>query len=227
MSLFFYYVPHSTSNATSAVLDELEYDLPSPLAKRIELSIQAGDTKAPHYLATVNPNGRVPAIVHDGAPIWESAAITMYLGETFGVAGSSDHGKRPLYPALGPKRGEVMKWIVWGNTTLADAGGRLSATLPVGTAGSTEQGSQDFVPEKDKSSAEEAQAKKDIARCLDILDGALHDKDFLLGQEYCLADTHLWSFLSWIGIMGVSLDTHPNVKGWMARVGDRPALKRE
>ena len=104
MSLLFYYVPHSTSNVTAAVLDEIEYGLPSPLAKRIELSIQAGDTKAPHYLSTVNPNGPVPAIVHDGVSIWESAAITMYLGETFGVAGSSDYRKQSLYPALGPKR---------------------------------------------------------------------------------------------------------------------------
>ena len=231
MSILFYYVPHSTSNVTSAVLDEIEYGLPSPLAKRIELSIQAGDTKAPHYLSTVNPNGRVPAIVHDGVSIWESAAITMYLGETFGVAGSSDYRKQSLYPALGPKRGEAMKWIVWGNTTLADAVSRLVATLPTGTPGAVEQGSQDFIPENNKRSLEEAEAKakakKEITKCLDILNGALHDSDFLIGQGYCLADTHLWSFVSYICILGVSLNGHANVKAWTARIGDRPALKHE
>ncbi|KAK3174028.1 hypothetical protein OEA41_001272 [Lepraria neglecta] len=227
MSLLFYYIPHSTSNVTSAVLDELEYSLPCPLAKRIELSIQAGDTKAPHYLSTVNPNGRVPAIVHDGVSIWESAAITMYLGETFGVAGSSNYRMQSLYPALGPKRGEAMKWIVWGNTTLADAASRLGATLPVGSPGAVEEGSQDFIPDNNKRNSDEAEAKKDIAKSLDILNGALHDNDFLIGQGYCLADTHLWSFVSYIRILGVDLNAHANVKAWAARVGDRPALNHE
>ena len=75
MTLTFYHVPFSTSNSTAAVIDELEYNNPSaPLCKRVELSIQAGDTKTPDYLQDVNPNGRVPAIVHDGVAIWESAA---------------------------------------------------------------------------------------------------------------------------------------------------------
>ena len=30
-----------------------------------------------------------------------------------------------LYPELGPKRGEAMKWIVWSNVSLAEAASRL------------------------------------------------------------------------------------------------------
>ena len=37
---------------------------------------QAQDNQKPDYLK-LNPNGRVPMIVHEGTPIWESAAITM------------------------------------------------------------------------------------------------------------------------------------------------------
>ena len=36
----------------------------------------AKENQKPDYLK-LNPNGRVPMIVHDGTPIWESAAITM------------------------------------------------------------------------------------------------------------------------------------------------------
>ena len=220
MSLDFYYVPHSTANVTAAVLDELEHDSPDSLAKRIELSIQAGDTKAPKYLSTVNPNGRVPAIVHDGVSIWESAAITMYLGETFGV-------EKGLYPAPGPKRGEAMKWIVWTNTCLADAAGRLGAALPAGAPGAVEEGSQDAASEHEKGRPDtvEKKAREDIVRWLGILDGALTGRDFLLEQGYTLADTHVWSIVSYVGILGVSLDAHTNVKTWAARIGCRPALK--
>ena len=82
----------------------------------VETDSPHGATRTAAYLAK-NPNGKVPMIVHDGTPIWESAAITMYLGETYGV-------EKGLYPRPGPKRGEAMKWIVWGNVTLADAVGR-------------------------------------------------------------------------------------------------------
>lgn len=102
MGLTFYFAPFSTAVITATVLDELEHGQ-SPLAERVELSLGDG-TRSPEFLA-VNPNANVPAIVHDGVSVWESAAITMYLGETFGV-------RRSLYPDLGPRRGEAMKWIV-------------------------------------------------------------------------------------------------------------------
>src|SRR5687768_326574 len=100
MSLIFYYAPMSTATIAQLVIEEL--GIP---CERVKLDIQSGDTKKPDFLK-LNPNGKVPLIVHDGTVIWESTAITMYLGETFGV----DKG---LYPAAGPKRGEAMKWITW------------------------------------------------------------------------------------------------------------------
>ena len=85
MSLKFYFAPNTTAMTTSSVLDELEHGQSSPLAERIELSTSAGDTRTADYLK-INPNGKVPAIVHDGIAIWESAAITIYLAELYGEA---------------------------------------------------------------------------------------------------------------------------------------------
>ena len=117
MSLTFYFAPMSTASITEAVLAEL--GTPCDL---VTLDISAGDTRSPDFVK-VNPNGRVPVIVHEGMPIWESSAITMYLGEIFGVDAK-------LYPAPGPKRGEAMKWIAWSNVTLVEPASRLSALLP-------------------------------------------------------------------------------------------------
>jgi len=33
----------------------------------------------------LNPNGQSPLLVVDGTPIFESTAILLYLGETYGV----------------------------------------------------------------------------------------------------------------------------------------------
>jgi glutathione S-transferase len=210
MSLTFYYVPMSTSNVTEAVLAEL--GIP---CERVQLSISDGSTRQPEFLK-INPNGRVPAIVHEGTAIWESAAITMYLGEVFGV-------DVQLYPALGPQRGEAMKWIVWGNVMLAEAGGRLSALLPADSDGGVLPNSQDWIPPEQRSAIALEKAKADLLGCLGILDNALAGKSFLLGN-YSLVDTHLQGFVGWIGSMEIALQPFPNVMGWLERCGDRPAI---
>lgn len=212
MSLTFYYAPMSTASITEAVLAEL-----GTPCDRVKLDISAGDTRKPDFLK-VNPNGRVPAIVHEGTPIWESSAITMYLGEVFGVDAK-------LYPAPGPKRGEAMKWIAWGNVTLAEAASRLSASLPTNSEGAVQSNSQDWVPTEQRSAIALEKAKADIALCLRILDGGLEGKSFLLG-DYSLADTHLQGIVGWIGTMEVDLMPFPNVTAWLKRCGERPAIAK-
>ena len=92
MSLTFYYAPMSTATVTELALEELGIPV-----ERVKLDLQKGDTKKPEYTKW-NPNAKVPMIVHDGVAIWESAAIAIYLGETFGT-------EKKLWPAPGPKRG--------------------------------------------------------------------------------------------------------------------------
>ena len=221
MSLIFHWAPYSTATSTAAVLDELEHGLSAPLAERVEHSFESGELQSSSYLA-INPCGRVPAIVHDGTPVFESAAITMYLGETFGVHRKDAHGKEleSLYPALGPQRGEAMKWIVWCNVNLADAGSRLTATLGMGSSAAALAG----LSEEDKAKRAQ-EAKKDLARWLGVLDGALKGKNYLLGDAYSLVDTHVHSFIRWVTMIGVNLEGQDHVKGWFERVGSRPALK--
>jgi glutathione S-transferase len=55
------------------------------------LDLFSGDQLQPHYLA-LNPNGLVPTLVHDGAPVIESSVIMEYLEEIF-------PGGRTLVPA--------------------------------------------------------------------------------------------------------------------------------
>jgi len=202
----------STASITAGVLAEL-----GTPCERVKLDLNAGDTRKADFLK-VNPNGRVPAIVHEGTPIWESSAITMYLGEVFGVDAN-------LYPAPGPKRGEAMKWITWSNITLAEAGGRLAMSLAPGTPGGVEAGSQDAASAEQNSARMAEKAKVDLAACLKILHDGLEGKMFLLG-EYSLADTHVQGIVGWLGMMHVDLKPFSNVTGWMKRCSERPALAK-
>jgi glutathione S-transferase len=197
MSLVFYYSPMSTADITNLVFAEL--DVPH---ERVVLDIRAGDLKKPDYLK-LNPNGKVPLIVHDGTPIFESAAITMYLGETFGVA-------KGLYPAPGPRRGEAMKWIVWTNVTLGDAVTRWT------------HNTMDWVPAEQRNAQAGEAGLRDMRARLRILDGALEGRSFLCG-EYTLADTHLNSFVDWLRHMKVDLAEYANLVAWGERCCARPA----
>jgi glutathione S-transferase len=212
MSLTFYSAPMSTASITEAVLAELGID-----CDRIDLDLSAGDTKKPEYLK-INPNGKVPAIVHDGTAIWESSAITMYLGELFGVDAK-------LYPTPGPQRGEAMKWIAWGNVTLAEPAGRLFASLPPEMQGDPATNADENVTSEQKSEIAMAKAKADLADCLKILNIGLEGRSFLIG-EYSLADTHLQGIVGWIGAMNVDLTPFNNVTGWLQRCYQRPAIAK-
>ena len=155
---------------------------------------------APQSTATIT------TLVHDGVAIWESAAITIYLGETFGE-------KAKLWPAAGPKRGEAMKWIVWTNVTLGDAVARFS------------RNTMNWYPDDQKNAKAGEAAKQDIAGCLRILDQALAGKQYLIG-DYTLADTHLTSFCDWLRYMQTDFTPFANVNAWSDRCRARPAYQK-
>ena len=200
MSLIFYFAPMSTATLTECVLEELAIP-----CDRKRLDIAAGGTKTPEFLK-VNPNAKVPAIVHDGVAIWESAAITMYLGETFGV-------DNKLYPPPGPRRGEAMKWIAWTNVTLGEAVYRRGHNGEWAAPGEQNPKAVD-------------KANTDIAELLGILDRALADRQYLLGGEFTLADAHLNSFCDWLRHSKIEFAAFANVNAWSKRCGERPAYQR-
>ncbi|KAJ6790210.1 hypothetical protein PWT90_09451 [Aphanocladium album] len=209
MSLIkFYRADYSTAGVTDAVFRELEAATGRTLAERIDVSLRDG-TRQPEFLA-VNPNGFVPAIVHDGVPLWESAAITMYLGELHGV----DAGLYP--PAKTMQRGQAVKWIVWSNVNLPMNARQVSRVIH----GKPEEDAAVWeLRKKDAETAKEALEKQ-----LLVLDGGLEGKEFLVG-EYSLADTHIWSFMSYIKMLGLDLDKMKNLTSWIDRVGAREQLK--
>lgn len=200
MSLVFYYAPMSTASITTLVLEEL--GIP---CERKKLDLRAGDTKKPEYLR-IDPNGRVPCIVHDGVAIWESAAITMYLGETFGV-------EKKVWPAPGPKRGEAMKWVVWTNVTLGEAVYRWA------------NNTQEWRAADERNAKAGVTAAADIAKHLKVLDNALEGRQYLCG-DFTLADSHVNSFCEWLRHMKIDFTPFAQINAWSARCSARPAAKK-
>jgi glutathione S-transferase len=99
-NLIFYYSPNTRAASTLILLEEL-----GAAFELVVLDMKAGEQRKAQYLG-VNPLGKVPAIVHDGALVTEQGAIFLYLADLFSEAG--------LAPAIGdPLRGPYLRWMVY------------------------------------------------------------------------------------------------------------------
>jgi glutathione S-transferase len=201
MSLTFYRAPMSTATITDLVLAEL--GIPH---ETVTLDIQKGDTKKPEFLK-VNPNGKVPVIVHDGTVIFESAAITIHLGETFGV-------EKNVWPSDRLKRGEAIKWVVWSNVSLGDAVGRWM------------RNTMDWVPAEQRNAKAGEAGQKDMRDLLGILDASLDGRDYLTGSQFTLADAHVNSFLDWLRFSKVDFTPFARLEAWSKRCSARPGYQK-
>ena len=80
--IVFYWHPMSSATPVACALAEL--DVPH---ERVKVDIRAGEQHRPDFLA-LNPNGKVPTLTVDGAPMFEALAIAMWLGERYGPTGA-------------------------------------------------------------------------------------------------------------------------------------------
>jgi glutathione S-transferase len=96
-----YHAPRSRSTRMIWLLEELgaSYEIVQVGIKR-PTGVGAADPKNPH------PDGRVPALVHDGQLVTESVAIALYLTDLFPEKGI---GRR----VDDAKRGEYLTWLAY------------------------------------------------------------------------------------------------------------------
>jgi len=171
----------------------------------IKVDITKGDQFKPDYL-TVNPNGKIPAIVDREGPaggrlaVWESGAILIYLAEKTGKLLSDD-------PVL---RLTTIEWLMF----------QMSGVGPMlGQAHHFRR----FAPERIPYAIE--RYEKEAARLYGVLDRRLGESEYLAGA-YSIADIATFPWIARHEWQGVALDDFPNVKRWFATISSRPAVQR-
>lgn len=157
----------------------------------------ASSMKAPEYLA-INPMGKVPAIVHKGRTVAETAAICAYLADAFPNAG--------LAPAF-DDRADYYRWLFF-------TAGPVEAAFSNKAAG--------FIPDADKQRMF-GYGNFDLA--LDTLENAVNGKEFIAGNRFSAADVYVASMLAFM--MGFKLlEPRPAFSAYVERLELRPAWKR-
>lgn len=192
MSLVLYHASPSRSSGTLFLLEELGL----PYEIRL-LDLKKGETHTAEFLA-LNPLGKVPTLVHNGAVVTEQVAVTIYLGDLAPEKG--------LAPALNdPLRGPYLRWIAFYGASFEpalidralkrDAGGQ--AMSPYGT----------------------------YEAVVGAIDKQLEKGPFLLGDRFTAADALWGSALAWTTGFGL-IERTPAIAAYLERVTARPAFAR-
>jgi glutathione S-transferase len=192
-----YYVPLTRASRPRWMLEEL--GVPYELVR-----IDRAWTKSREYLA-IHPLGHVPAFTDGDLTMFESAAIVSYLADKY--------PDKQLAPPPGtPERGLYYQWMFFVMATME----------PPLVAVFNEQVKK---PEPERDQKVIAAARARFTQILDVLDGALAGKEYILGDRFSAADIMIASALAWSKFMGL-LDHHPRVQAYSKRMADRPAAKR-
>lgn len=199
MSIVFYWHPQSSASPVAAALAELAVP-----HKRVKVDIKTGEQRRPDYLA-LNPNGKVPTITVDGAPMFEALAIQLWLGEHYGV-------DRGLWPAPGtPDRLQAMSWCAWAYVTY----GAALVRLHVAAHGEERLHSADHA----------AAAREALDELLGVLDARLAKQPWIVGGSYSLADLLVASVVGYSVYLGAPAAAHAHVQAWLEKVQSRPAMR--
>jgi GST-like protein len=200
MSITFYYNPMSSASRVHLSLDELgiPYD-------KVLIDLQAKDQKKPEFLA-LNPNGKIPTIVFDGQPMFETIAIQIYLGERFGV-------ERGLWPALGSREHmQALTWLCWHQVSLAVP---LFTYLHQVSAPPEQRNNQQI-----EANLAEAQ------QMLTILDARLGDRGNIVHDKWTLVDTDVASTLGWaLHTAKIDASKWRHLTAWLGRFQERPVVR--
>ena len=198
------------------------------------LNILAKEHITPEYFG-VNPNGLVPTLVHDGKVIVESDDIIEYLDETF--------PEPSLRPPEGPDREQMNYWLHRATSIHLQAvkthiyekriRGKMVHSAEQNEQYEKLQTNESLLEFHRKSNSDSfTQQELDAAtatldECFADLDKALEGREWLVCDEYSLADI-AWAPLHYTlhVIAGYSFAGLNNVESWVNQFEQRPSYQK-
>lgn len=200
------------------------------------LDLQKFEQHDPAYLA-INPNGVVPALLHNGRAVIESSIIAEYVDEAFDGPELSprDPAARArmrlwlrfsddaAYPAIAAPTWQFMRERAVRQ--LDTQGEDILARIP--TAERREKWTK--MARTGFSDAEIAAAEQKMAGCLERLERQLAQSPWLAGEQFSLADAAVIPFAIRMRNLRPALvdhGHHSSVVRWLAQACERPAVAR-
>jgi GST-like protein len=203
------------------------YSFPTPNGVKISIALEEiglayephlvnigkNESWTPEFLA-LNPNGKIPAIIDPDGPggkplgLFESGAILLYLADKTGK----------LIPADAAGRYETIQWVFFQMSGIGPIFGQVGFFYKfAGKDIADKRPLQRYVDES--------------KRLLGVLDTRLEGRQWIMDDEYTIADISMFGWVrNIIDFYGardlVEFDRLKHVPGWLERGLARPAVQR-
>ena len=175
------------------------------------ININEGDQFSSGFVEA-NPNSKIPVLVDHSAQtpqrVFESGSILVYLAEKFGE----------FLPTDPSRRAETFNWLFWQMGSAPILGGGFGHFYA-------------YAPEKWQYPID--RYAMEVKRQMDVLDRNLADREYVIGDEYTIADMAIFP---WYGAMAkgllydagefLSVHEYKNVIRWADQLYARDAVKR-
>jgi len=146
--------------------------------------------------AQINSKGYVPALrLDDGQVLTENVAVLQYIADRQPSA--------KLAPPAGTlERYRLVEWLAFINSEIHKG----------------------FSPLFNSAASDDTKqyARNQLQKRLTWLQGAMGSREFLMGDQFTVADAYLFTVLRWGAHVGVDLGQWPALKSFHERVGARP-----
>jgi GST-like protein len=203
------------------------YSLPTPNGVKVSIMLEEiGLPYEPHLVdfakndqttpefRSLNPNGKIPAIIDPDGPggkafgLFESGAILQYLAEKTGK----------LLPVDATRRYETIQWVYFQMAAVGPMFGQVGYFYK-------------FAGKELDDKRPLERYRNETVRLLGVLEAHLEARQWMMGDEYTIADI---SLLGWVrnlvGFYGardlVGFDSFKHLAAWLERGLARPAVQR-
>jgi len=158
-----------------------------------------GETRSDQYRNQVNEMGEAPVLVDGDIKLTQSGVIQNYLYNRTGKHGGKDEAEKL----------EILRWILWDNHKLSSFAGNTRFLMNFFPKNKRPQPVIDFNLARLRSS-------------YGILENALTDKDFLVGNSISHADMTCCAYLYYPEPFGFERDDWPNIDRWLENISTIP-----
>ena len=151
------------------------------------------------HLNEINPKGYVPVLeLDDGSMLTENVAILQYIADQY-----PDSRLAPPNGTI--ERTRLHEWLGFINSEIHKGlSNFFNPNLPEEMRG--------FVIQR-------------LNDRYEYINSQLKDKNYLLGEQFTVADAYLFIVSGWSPMLGYDLTPYENVLDWQARVGERETVK--
>jgi len=165
------------------------------------VNINEGEQHSAEFTA-ISPNLKIAAITDrdTGINLMESGAILLYLAQKAGK----------LLPREPEMYWQTIQWLMWQKGGFGPTLGLALHYLKFN---------------RGKSEYSEARYEKETHRLYGVLDRQLADQDYIVANEYTIADIASWPWAARHEFQTVDLHDYPNVLAWYLRIAHRPAVQ--